>query len=310
MQIQAVEIEMRLYLAQEEKDSPNYNKGASIKPAKKAVGDLNIIKTNLTALSLPPVINELKPQFTGVVDKLIGIYAAVAKKAKIDQDKEFKEFWDMVDAYNKNLKLKVDLYIKVPQGLKEFDILGHESKLFTKPEDSDKFLKADTLITKEKKYSEAAPILQDLLTRYKDSLAEGSIVSRLADCAEMGGDEVYKELGDPEYVLKLLDDFISKNKYSPIIQRIYLQWRTLKQTFENGLSNWSGIPNYKYIEALWGVKGGIEAYITSNPNDDWAKIQLLLLMDMRLIERWRSDYQFGSSVAIDHYNLWGLENAP
>jgi hypothetical protein len=310
MQIQSVENEMSLYLAQEEKDSPNYNKGSSIKPAKKAVSDLNVIKEKLSALSLPPELNELKAQFVGVIDRLAGIYSAVAKKTKIDQGKEFKAFWEMVDTYNNNLKTKINSAINVPKDLKEFDLVAHEAKLFGVPQDAEMFQKADNLITKDKKYAEATPILNNLLTRYKDTPAEGSIITRIADCAEMGGDEVFKMLGDPEYILKMLDGFIMKKSYSPNIQRIYLQWRTLKQTFENGLSNWSGIPNDKYIEALWGVKEGIETYIAANPDDEWAKLQLLLLMDTPLIERWRSDYPYGSSVAIDHYNLWGLENAP
>jgi hypothetical protein len=194
MQIQAVEIEMRLYLAQEEKDSPNYDKGASIKPARKAVEDLNVIKASLAALSLPPELDELKSQFVGVVDKLIGIYSAVSKKAKIDQEKEFKEFWDMVDAYNKNFKTKIDSYLKVPQGLKDFDLAAHESKLFSIQKDGEMFQKADNLISKEKKYAEATTILKDLLERYKNTPAEGSIITRLADCAEMGGDEVFQML--------------------------------------------------------------------------------------------------------------------
>jgi len=310
MQIQAVEIEMRLYLAQEEKDSPNYNKGASIKPAKKAVDGLSVIKANLSALVLPAELNELKLQFVGVVDKLAGIYTSVSKKTKINQEKEFKAFWDMVEAYNKKLKVKIDGSVNVPKDLKEFNLLALETSYFENQEDKTKFKTADKLITGEKKYTEAAGILKELLARYKDTPAEGSIIVRLADCAEMGDRATADLLGDPEYVLGLLDSFISKKNYSPLIQRIYLQSRTLKQTFENGLSNWSGIPNDQYIKVLWELAQSFEKYIEANPDDHWAKLQLLLLMDTRLIERWGSGYPYGSSVAIDHYNLWGAANAP
>lgn len=309
MQIQAVEIEMRLQLAQEEKDSVNYHKGASIKPAKKAVDDLNNIKTNLSALSLPSELNELRAQFVGVIDKLSGIYSAVAKKVKIDQEKEFKVFWDLVEAYNKNIKVKIDSSVNVPKDLKEFNLLSLETSYFGKQEDQSKFQAADKLITGEKKYTEAAVILKDLLSRYKETAAEGSIIVRLVDCAQMGGQSALDELKDPEYVLGLLNNFISKKSYSQI-QRIYLQWRTIKQVFENGLSNWSGIPNDQYIKTLWELAQSLERHIESNPDDNWAKLQPLLLMDTPLIERWRSDYPYGSSVAIDHCNLWGLANAP
>jgi len=310
MQIQAVEIEMGLYLAQEEKDSPNYNKGASIKPAKKAVDDLTAIKASLSALVLPGELNELKLQFVGIVNKLAGIYSAVSKKAKINLEKEFKAFWDMVEAYNKNLKVKIDTSVNVPKDLKDFNLLSLETSYFGNQGDRVKFQTADKLITGEKKYTEAASILKELLSRYKDTPAEGSIIVRLADCGEMGDQATADLLGDPEYVLGLLDNFIAKKSYFPLIQRLFLQWRTLKQTFENGLSNWSGIPNDQYIKVIWGLAQSLEKYIEANPDDRWAKLQLLLLMDTPLIERWRSDYQFGSSVAIDHYNLWGLANAP
>lgn len=310
MQIQAVEIEMRLQLAQEEKDSVNYHKGASIKPAKKAVDDLNNIKTNLSALSLPPELNELRAQFVGVIDKLFGIYSAVAKKVKIDQEKEFKTFWDLVEAYNKNLKAKIDGSVDVPKDLKAFNLLSLETSYFSNQEDKDKFQTADKLITGEKKYTEAAVILKDLLSRYKDTTAEGSIIVRLVDCAQMGDQSAFDELKDPEYPLVLLNSFVAKKSYSPQIQRIYLQWRTIKQVFENGLSNWSGIPNEQYIKTLWELAQSLEQYIGMNSDDHWAKLQLLLLMDTPLIERWRSDYPYGSSVAIDHCNLWGVENAP
>ncbi len=309
MQVQSVENEMSLYLAQEHKDSPNYNKGASVKPAKKAVQDLNKIKSNLSALSLPSELNDLKTEFTQVIERLSDIYSAVSKKVKIDEEKEFTIFWAMVETYNNKLKTVIEKYLKIPQGFKDFNLVAHEAALFD-AQDKEKFLKADDLIVKEKKYVEASAILNDLLPRYKNTPAEGIVISRLADCGEMGGDEIYKAQGDPEYVLKLLDDFILRKSYSPNIQKIFLQWRTLRQMYDNGLSNWSGIPNEKYISALWGVKEGIESYIAAHPEDEWAKIQLLLLMDTRIIERWRSDYQFGNSVAIDHYNLWGLENAP
>ncbi|MBM3252735.1 MAG: hypothetical protein FJZ16_00590 [Candidatus Omnitrophica bacterium] len=306
MQIHAVEIEMSMYLAQEDKDSPNYDKGVSIKPAKKVVADLNVIKADLSALSLPQEINEFKPQLDGVVDKLIGIYGTVAKKGKIDLEKEFGSFWVMVDEYNKNLKLKIDSFVKIPKDFKEVNLLEVESGYFENQQDKEKFQSADRLI-EEKKYVEASLILQELLSRYKDTQAEGSIVVRLADCAGLGSDAVYDKLGGFEYVLNMLDQFVSKKNYSPQIKRIYLQWRTLKHESENGMSNWSGIPNNKYIKVLWELAQAMEQYVDAHPDDNWARLQLLLLMDTPLIERWPQNYPYGSSVALDHYSLWGLE---
>ena len=115
-----------------------------------------------------------------------------------------------------------------------------------------------------------------------------------------------RKTDDPAYVKNLLDSFISRKNYSPRIQKIYLQWRTLKQSFDNGVSNWSEIPNDKYVEALWELAQSIERYLQTHPGDAWAKYQLLLLMDTGLIERFTSNSAFGNSAIIDQYDLWKL----
>jgi len=302
LQVQAVEIEMGLYLAKEAKDSPMYEEGASIKPARKAVEDLSGIKNSLSALVLPQELAELKPQYIGVIDKLAGIYSAVSKKSNIDLGKEHESFWVMVEEYNKSLIAKIDLFLEVPKGLQGFDILAEEAKLFQSPEDKDRFIKADNLI-KEEKYKEAAAILKDLLARHKDTAAEGSVISRIADCYEMGSGDA--ELGDIGYALGLLNEYVTvKKKYSPNIQRIYLQWKVIKQFTSHGLSNWSEIPNDEYIAVLWDLVRPVEQYVETHPDDKWAKLQLLLLMDAPLIYRWPENYQYGNSVAINHYYLW------
>ena len=305
MQIQTVTIEMSLYLAEEEEDSVNYRKGASVSPAKKAVLDLAQVKADLLALSLPPKLNGLRPQFVGAIEKLSGIYTAIAQGDKIDQEKEFDAFGKLVEKYNKNLDVQIKRFLEVPPGMKEVNVLGLESNLFGDLKDREKFLSADKLIV-EKKYAEAAAILKDLLTHYKDTPAEGSVVVRLADCSEMGGYKLIGETAKPEYVKMLLDSFIAKKSYSPRVQEIYLQWRTLKQSFDNGVSNWSKIPNDKYVEALWELAQSIERYLQDHPADAWAKYQLLLLMDTGLIERFTPNSTFGNSAIIDQYDLWRL----
>lgn len=304
MQIQAVEIEMSLYLAQEEKDSPNYKKGASIKPAKKAVYDLGILKDDLLALVLPRELKELKPQFIEIIDKLSGIYNAVARKSKIDLEEEFKAFWSMVEAYNKNFKLKIDSFVKAPEYPKDFNLLMLESSLFKKQDDRRKFRIADQYISKKENYQKAIEILRELLLRYKGTLAEGSIIVRLVDAIEADRPDS-GQMADPEYTFKLLDAYMLKKSYSPQISRIYLQWRTINQSLNSGFSNWSGIPNDEYIKVLWGLVSATERYIETHPNDGWAKLQLLTLLDTRLIERWSQGYPYGSTVAIDYYTLWG-----
>jgi len=304
MQLQTVEIEMSLWLAQEDKDSPNYNKGASVRHADLAVDELALIKSNLVATTLPQELEELRPQLLMLVDSLSNIYIAVAQEKKPDLDVEFKKFWNRVAEYNKSLKAKIDLYLNVPKLTEKVDLTAIEAELFATPEDKSLFKTADKLFV-EKKYDEAAGILKDLLPKNRDTLAEGSIVSRLVDCSIMG-DLAEEDVGPRYDARKVLSKFVDKQKYSPRLNRIFLQWRSLTQIEEYGLSNWSQIPNDRYSKVLWELAGVVEQYIERNPDDMWARIELMLLMDTPLIERWRSDYPYGSSVAIDHYNLFGI----
>ena len=135
MRIQTVENEMRLYLAEEEEDSVNYRKGASLSPAKKAVLDLAQVKADLLALSLPPELNGLRPQFVGVIEKLSGIYTAIARGDKIDQEKEFDAFLQLVEKYNINLHVQIDRFLKVPPGMEKVNVLALESSLFVDSKD-------------------------------------------------------------------------------------------------------------------------------------------------------------------------------
>ena len=231
-QVQAVENELRLYYMAKIEDRPNVEPTGNIEQLKE-------LNQELEKLKLHQEIEDLRPGLAKVIDKLISNCDGILKKNTKTRDREFGDFWNVVKDYNNQLKIKIDKYLTIPQLGEKFDLVNEETKLFTNNNDQAIFKKAVSDID-AKKFQDAVNGLKPLLDKYKGKSAEGSILVRIVDCY------ISKESSlDPndEYLLGLLTDFVNRKQYSPYIQRIYLQWRTLEQSFNNGASNWSIIPN-------------------------------------------------------------------
>ena len=116
---------------------------------------------------------------------------------------------------------------------------------------------------------------------------------------------VLEEIGDEEYLIGLLDDFIKTGTYSPRLAWMYFQWRTLRQFYIVGVSNYGDIPNDEYLEVLREVMGTIGQYISEHPGDVHAEDQILSLLLIPLIERWGDrSTRMGNSVWSDYNYLW------
>ncbi|MFA5146809.1 MAG: hypothetical protein WC515_05530 [Candidatus Omnitrophota bacterium] len=299
-QVQAIENELRLYYMAKIEDRPD------VEPVDD-VNQLIKLKQELSALDLPQEIADLKPDLLGVIDKLIDNCNGILKKDEKARDKEFDDFWKEVGAFNDKLKSKIDKYLSIPELGIDFSLANEETRLFTDSKDQTAFKQALSYIDK-KKYQDAVKILEPLLSKYKNKPAEGSIIVRIADCYIVKDSPLSQRGGNEEYLIGLLIDFINRKQYTPQIQRIYLQWRTLEQSYNNGASNWSTMPNDHYNEVLLGVAEAIERHIDQHPDDYWAKYQLLLLMDTPIIERWGRGYQYGNTMALDYAFLNGMLN--
>lgn len=297
-QVNAIENDLRLYYMAKVEDRPDVEPIDDIKKLKK-------LKRDLSILNLPQEIADLKPGFTDVIDKLIANCDGILKKDAKTRDAEFEEFWKVVNTFNDQLKVKIDKYLSIPELDKNFEVLNEDVRLFTDINDQVLFKKSMSYIEK-KQYQDAVDILEPLLKKYKNKPAEGSILVRIVDSYLAKESPLSKDGGKTEEALTILTEFINRRQYSPQIQRIYLQWRTLEQSYNNGASNWSTIPNDLYNEALWGVAMATEKHIDQYPDDRWAKFQLLLLMDTPLIERWGRGYQYGNTVALDYAFINGM----
>lgn len=299
-QVQTIENELRLYYMAKIEDRPD------VEPAED-VNQLIQLKQDLGVLSLPQEIADLKPGLIGVIDKLIDNCNGILKKDEKTRDKEFDAFWKVVNTFNDKLKVKIDKYLLTPELSKDFTIANEEARLFTDNNDRTAFKQALSRIEK-KKYQDAVNVLEPLLNKYRNKPAEGSIIVRIADCYIAKDSPLSQRGSREEYLIGLLIDFINRKQYAPQIQRIYLQWRTLEQSYNNGASNWSTMPNDHYNEVLWGIAEAIEKHIDQYPDDYWAKYQLLLLMDTPIIERWGRGYQYGNTMAVDYAFLSGMLN--
>lgn len=297
-QVQAVENDLRIYYMTKLEDRPDVEPTGEVE-------ELQKISSGLEGLSLPREISGLKPGLKAVINKLLDNCKGILKKDEKVRGREFNDFWNKVSSYSAQLQPKIDKYLIVSKIQDSFDLLNEEANLFTDNKNRDMFKKAASYIA-DRKYKEAASILKLLLPKYNNQPAEGSILVRLVDCYIANESPLRDEEQGEEYVLGLLTDFVNRKQYAFLIQRLYLQWRTLEQMQNNGASNWSNVPNDQYNQVLWGLVESIEKHIDQHPDDSWAKYQLLLLMDTPMIERFPVDYPYGNSVAVDYAFLNGM----
>lgn len=296
-QVQAIENELRLYYMAKIEDRPNAEPTENIER-------LEGLNKELDALNLPQELEDLKQGLASVINKLIDNCTGILNKNAEKRDKEFDEFWKLVNTYNDQLEIKIGKYFSIPKIDENFDLVGENVKLLTDINDQNLFRKALSYMDK-KQHKAAVDILNPLLKKYKNKPAEGSILVDIADCYIAKENPAYKDADKQDELLNLLTDYINRKQYSPSIQRIYLQWRTLEQSYNHGASNWSVIPNDEYNQTLWGLIETIESHIDRYPDDSWAKFQLLLLMNTPIIERWGRGYPYGNTMALDYAFLNG-----
>ena len=128
--------------------------------------------------------------------------------------------------------------------------------------------------------------MYNLKAKYEDAPPSGPIVARLVECYESSGSDLRKaaQMNSDDY-LSALEKIIDDKTYCPNLYEIFHQWRTLYQSNNYGVSNWSIIPNDTYIEKRWKVVNTIKEYLKEHPNDKWAKWQIVFLMDLPIIQR-------------------------
>lgn len=276
LRVSAVENDMRFFIGWEPVEKPEWKE-----PAEKAISDLEELKTEIKGLALSEVILPLGNEFIAVITKLQKVYSGIEVKTDEAIEKELGEFWSAVEVYNNKIKGKIETYLLLPELSEDSNYMAEDKKLFTTEKDRKEFEKLDTLV-ENKEYFKALVGFENLWGKYKDTPAEGAIITRLVECGEKNKETGYART---EEFITTLNSLIEKKAYYPNLYLIFYQWRTLDQYFSHGASNWSEIPNDKYISKRWLIANTIKDYISKNPADKWAKFQLAVLMDLLIIQR-------------------------
>ncbi len=277
LKVSSVENDMELFLNWKLDDKSEWKI-----PARKAVKDLDAIKSSLSKFILPEKLNPLKAELGRIIDQMKEVYGGIDLKSDEEIGKGLNILRGEVGDYTRKFSAYVEANLKLSALPDDFDI-GKTEASFVRDDGKGIFERIVELM-RMKKYARAYDKLKVLLVKYKGSVFEGSIVSRIIDCRQKGNIQ-FKDGFDTESSIKLLNDFIMSGNYSPKLYRIFEQWRTLKQSFYNGESNLSVIPNQEYINKRWKAAQNVEKYLENNPDDIWAKRQIVMLMRLPIIRR-------------------------
>ncbi len=302
----AVNIEMKLHFGLVDKDSL-YDISSRCAEAGE---DLTVIRNNLLDLSIPAELSEAKTLLAEALAQSIYIYNTILEQGgDIDFVEEYRVLDELPNEYYGVRNYCVEEYslMRYP-GIERYDHFEYEIGLFENIRDRELFEQAKSMIDNGE-YLTAGRILEGLLEEYKGAIQEGSIITRIADCIELGAydDVITAEIGNLEYSVDLLYDFIEGGEYSPNIAWMFYQWRTLKQfhLVDGGVSNWGNIPNDEYIAVLWGIIETCEQHLSAHPDDLSVKYQIILLLDIPLIDRWGPrSVRSGNSVWSDYNYFW------
>jgi len=280
LQLDAVLIDMYLYFgwAPEEKE-------AMKKASDEAILHLAYVKKQIEELDTPEAAKDMKGIYLEVMDKLQMIYKDVELKDLEETDKGFEEFSDLVSQY-------FEIYNKLIQEQSkgeewEEEVLPHPQ--FESKTDEENYKRALGLMEQDE-FGKAYDLLQKLKNKYSGASAiESSILLNISDCivkALYGSDGEISGVQNPEEKGKdILEGIINANDYSPVLFDAFLRWRTLTQSLEYGMSNFSKIPNWEYNKKRKKLIEIIKTYAKEHPDDTWAERQIELLLILPNIER-------------------------
>lgn len=280
LQLDAVLIDMYLYLGwgPEEKE-------AMKKVSDEAILRLECLKQQLGELDTPEAARDMEGIYLEALDRLQNIYRGVESKDLEETDKEFEEFGELVSQYFEVYNELLQEQSKEEEWKEE--LLPHpqfESK--TDEEDYNRALE----FMEQDQFEKAYDLLQTLRNKYSGANAiESSILLNISDCivkALYGSEGGISDVQNPEEKGKdILEGIINANDYSPVLFDTFLRWRTLTQSLEHGMSNFSNIPNWGYNEERKNLIGIIKTYTKEHPDDTWAERQIKLLLFLPNIER-------------------------
>ena len=97
--------------------------------------------------------------------------------------------------------------------------------------------------------------------------------------------EQVENLDTPKVCKDILEGIVNGNDYSPVLFDAFLRWRTLTQSLEYGMSNFSKIPNWDYNKKRKRLIEIIKTCAKEHRDDIWAGKQIKLLLSLPNISR-------------------------
>ena len=293
-QVYAVVTDMNLYFGWLSDEKEQMKKASD-----EAILHLKYIKGKVESLDTPKVCKDMEEFYLRALDKLQNIYAGSESKDIEKIEKEFGEFNELFSQYRR-------VYDKLYQDQSKKEESGKEvvrpPPQFKSKQDKENYNYALELM-QEKKYEKAYDILQELDRKYPaHNPTKNSILLTISDCllkALYGNNEEISSLGNAEEKGQdILEGIVNGNDYSPVLFDAFLRWRTLTQSLEYGMSNFSKIPNWEYNKKRKRLIEIMKAYATEHPDDMWAREQIKLLLSLPNISR-------GGLMGNDNLNFWG-----
>jgi len=107
------------------------------------------------------------------------------------------------------------------------------------------------------------------------------------------GDSFYQAKGVEE-----IENILAEKKYHPLLAKYFMTWRSAKQLTEYGGDIYNQIPNQFYDEKRMEVYETIKQHLAMNPQDTWAKLQLVEIVNLPDVVR----NENGNSV-LDYYHF-------
>ncbi len=296
--IDEVEIEMAYFLGWQPEE-----KQAMRLAAREAVAKLDDIKKSLLELSLPEEPDGARDYYVLIADGLKNIYSGIEEKSQELIDKEFEGLHkDVSEKYAKDASPVFDHYQRSEKLPESFDAIAEEAKFANTEEDRNEYLSATKLIDL-KEYRDAYDRLAKLRAQYKGTPFEKCVLLRMSDCLIMD-DSDFGNVMDGE---RILSEIVNNKQYHPVLFESFSKWRSVYQSNNYGMSNYSEIPNDEYNEKRWEIVQLIKEYMKQSPNDLWAKKQVIALLETPNIRR---GGEFGNSNLISYTQFYYPDISP
>jgi TolA-binding protein len=249
--------------------------------AEEAIAKLDDISKSLENLNLPKELIRARDYHFLVIKGLKKIYEGSEKKSSDQIAKEFDELGKTAsEKHAKDVGPVFEELLKSERLAQDYDVLSEEIRYAETNEDKENYRSAVKLID-EKKYKEAYDKLSALREKYKGKVFENCVMLRISDCLLLDD----SDLGTVMDGEKVLSEVVSSKTYHPVIFESFEKWRSVYQSNNHGMSNYSVIPNDEYNKKRWDAVKVIKDYLKKNPADRWAREQVNALLESPNISR-------------------------